>query len=53
MDFTLFPKILRMYPDITRGDILKVRGIVERRLDEWQMVGNRIEKLNGEENEKG
>ena len=53
MDFTLFPKILRMYPDIARGDILKVRGIVERRLDEWQMVGNRIEKLNGEENEKG
>ena len=53
MDFTLFPKILKMYPDIARGDILKVRGIVERRLDEWQMVGNRIEKLNGEENEKG
>ncbi len=52
MDFTLFPKILRMYPDIGRGDILKVRGIVERRLDEWQMVGNKIEKLNGETDEK-
>lgn len=53
IDFTLFPKIYRLYSNIDRGDILKVRGIVERRLNEWQLIGNKIEKLNGDNNEKG
>ena len=33
VDFTLFPNTYTMYPDLTRGDILKVRGNVEKRLD--------------------
>ena len=49
IDFTLFPKEYATYPDLARGDILKIRGNVEKRLDEWQIVVNKIKKLNGDE----
>ena len=42
---TLFPKIYEIYPDLVRGDILKIRGNVEKRLDEWQIIVNKIKKL--------
>ena len=48
LDFTLFPKTHKEYPNIERGDILKVRGNVEKRLDEWQIIVNKIRKLNGD-----
>ncbi len=53
VDFTLFPRTYNVYPDIVRGDILKVRGNVEKRIDEWQIIANKIKKLNGEDNEEG
>ena len=49
IDFTLFPKVYEVYPDLSRGDILKIRGNVEKRLDEWQIIVNKIKKLNGDE----
>ena len=52
IDFTLFPKIYEIYPDLVRGDILKIRGNVEKRLDEWQIIVNKIKKLNGDNDEE-
>ena len=54
MDFTFFPKVWSEYNFIERGDILKVEGRVERRLDKYQIIVNRIKVLNeeGEKNEK-
>ena len=51
-EFTLFPSVLKTYPDISRGDLLKIRGQVQRRLDEYQIVVERIKKLEVETNEK-
>lgn len=49
VDLTLFPKIYKMYSNLSRGDIIKVTGRVERRLDEWQVIVSKIDILNGEE----
>ncbi len=49
VDFTLFPKVYEKYSNLSRGDILKVKGIVEKRYDEWQIIVNDLEKLNGDE----
>lgn len=48
VDFTLFPKIYHRYNniEITKGDILKVFGRVERRYDTFQIVVDSLEKLN-------
>ncbi len=46
LDFTLFPKIYQQYPTIQVGDILKIEGRIERRYDTFQVVVNKIEKLN-------
>lgn len=50
LEYTLFPKTYNNYPDIQRGDLLKIRGNVERRLDQIQVIVNKIKKLNEEEN---
>ena len=53
MDFTLFPKIYKLYENIEKGDLLKIRGRVEKRLDQYQIVVERIkylkEKVNRDE----
>lgn len=46
MDFTMFPRIYNQFPAIQRGDILKIRGNVEKRLNEYKVVILNIEKLN-------
>jgi DNA polymerase-3 subunit alpha len=50
-EFTLFPKIFTLYQEISKGDLLKVRGHVEKRLDEYQIIVERIKKLKDETNE--
>lgn len=45
MDFTLFPRTYEMYKDITRGMIIKVIGNVEKRLDKYQIIANKIIKI--------
>ena len=50
LEYTLFPKTYNNYPDIQRGDLLKIRGNVERRLDQIQVIVDKIKKLNEEEN---
>ncbi len=50
-EFTLFPKIFTLYQEIAKGDLLKIRGHVERRLDEYQIIVERIKKLKDDNNE--
>ena len=45
MDFTLFPKTYRLYSQIEKGDLIKVRGKVEKRLDQYQVIVERIKYL--------
>ena len=48
IDFTLFPKIYNRYSslELTKGDILKIIGRVERRYDTYQIIVDNLEKLN-------
>ena len=52
MEYTLFPKTFNNYQDISKGDLLKIRGNVERRLDQIQIIVERIKNLKGENNDK-
>ena len=44
LDLTLFPSIYSKY-QVKRGDILLVRGKVERRMDKYQLVVDKIRVL--------
>ena len=44
-DFVVFPKTVNQISDLQVGDIVEVDGIVERRVDKFQIVINRIEKI--------
>lgn len=46
MDFTMFPRVYNQFSMIQRGDILKICGNVEKRLSEYKIVIQNIEKLN-------
>lgn len=48
MDFTLFPKTYNLYSNISRGDLLKIRGKVEKRLNEYQIIVDRVKYLKDE-----
>ena len=50
-EFTLFPKIFTEFQEISKGDLLKIRGHVEKRLDEYQIIVKRIKKLKDDTNE--
>ena len=50
-EFTLFPKVFIEYQEISKGDILKIRGHVEKRLDEYQIIVERIKRLKDDNNE--
>lgn len=45
MDFTLFPKIYKKYQDLEKGKMLKINGVVEKRLNKYQVVVNEISYL--------
>ena len=51
-EFTLFPKIYSYYSNLSRGNVIKVRGKAEKRLNEVQVIVDRIRILQGEENEE-
>ena len=44
--YTLFPKTYQNYKDIKVGDIIRVEGRVEKRYDDYQIIVEKIEKLN-------
>ena len=52
MEYTLFPKIFKEYLKLEKGYILKIRGNVERRLNQIQIIVEKIKILEGEENDK-
>ena len=51
-EFTLFPKVYNSNNNLERGNIIKVRGKAEKRLNEVQVIVDRIRILQGEENEE-
>ena len=48
IDIVLFPKIYSVYNDISKDDILLIRGRVEKRFDSYQIIASKIEKLKEE-----
>ena len=51
-EFTIFPKEYNLYRDISFGDVIKVVGKVEKRINEVQIIVEKIKRIQGEENEK-
>ena len=51
-EFTLFPKVFKSCPEIGYGDLLKIRGQVQKRLNEYQIVVEKIKKLEEDNNEE-
>ena len=51
-EFIIFPKVYKIYNDLEVGDIIKIRGKVEKRLDEYQIIVDKIKKLQGDNNEE-
>ena len=47
LEYTLFPRVYKLFSDIKPGDLLKVVGKVEKRLDQIQIVASKIEYLKG------
>ena len=52
IDVTLFPKVYKLYSNLSKGDIIKIYGRVEKRFNEYKISARKIEILNGEEYEK-
>lgn len=45
LDFVLFPNVYEVVPLIKKGDILLIRGKIEKRFDKYQMVVNNLKKI--------
>ena len=45
-DLTLFPKAYEKYKDIDKGEIVLVKGEVQRRFDKYQIIVNEIKRIN-------
>ena len=52
MEFVLFPKVLKGYENIEKGNVIKIRGKVEKRLNEIQVIVDKIRLLQGDNNEE-
>ena len=50
-EFIFFPKVFRKYEQLEKGFIIKTRGRVEKRLDETQVIVDKVRILQGETNE--
>ncbi len=48
IEYLLFPNSYSMYNYLERGDIVKIYGRVEKRLNELQIIVNKVTVLNGE-----
>ena len=51
-EFILFPKVYKQYESTNIGDLLKIRGRVEKRLDETQIIVDKIKRLQGDNYEE-
>lgn len=52
VEYTLFPRVYQQYSNIERGDLLKIRGTVEKRLNQIQIVVSKIKFLEEKRNEE-
>ena len=52
MDFTLFPKVYRLYTMVEKGNLLLISGRVEKRLDQYQVIVDKITILNKKEEDE-
>ncbi len=52
IEYTIFPKVFKNYPNLEKGDLLKIRGTVEKRLNQIQIVVEKIKYLKEESNEE-
>ena len=50
-EFILFPKVLQGIEELEKGKVVKVRGKVEKRLNEIQVIVEKIKYVQGEQNE--
>ena len=50
-EFTIFPKVFKDFQELSKGDLIKIRGHVEKRLDEIQVIVEKIKYLQGENHE--
>ena len=48
LEFICFPKTYNLYNDIGRGDIIEVDGKVEKRLNDFQIIVNKLIRVNKE-----
>ena len=46
VDIVVFPRVYQVMPNFKEGNILKIIGKVEKRYDQYQIVANKIIKLN-------
>ena len=46
VDIIVFPKIFEKNSNINQDDVIRVKGKVEKRYDEYQIIANNIEKIN-------
>ena len=51
-EFTIFPRLFKEFSDIEKGNILKIKGVVEKRLNEYKIIANEIERMEGEVGEE-
>ena len=51
-EFILFPTVYQDNPNLKKGDLLRIKGKVEKRLNEVQVIVNQMEYLQGDENEE-
>lgn len=51
-EFTIFPRLFNTYQNLKKGDLIKIRGRVEKRLNELQIIADKIKYLEGEINEE-
>lgn len=51
IEYTLFPSVFRQYETLEKGDLLKIRGTVEKRLDQFQIIVDKIKYLKEKEKE--
>lgn len=51
-EFTLFPNIFKDFSHLEKGNLIKIRGVVEKRLNQYQIIVNKIKFLEGETDEK-
>ena len=46
IDLVMFPKTFKIYNNVKVGDIIKIRGKIEKRFDKYQIIVNELQKIN-------